>query len=408
MRAYTIYVPGHVDQSKIQLCPLDIYSEFVDIDNETFDIRATLMEHNYLIMLDNDYFVAYQTQHPEGIKCNYNSRNIVMSWIKFFDLAPKNKFATPLKEENGIWTCKTPPVINFIFRPAAQTFVCFNGSQENEIAEFYNTVEEEDFEKFALVAKAKNSCVSHFFMVSRGPGYYAVDTSNPNVNYKFSALFKRIIINELVAKKATIRDLIEGDENIHKRKPPTEHDPNFQLRDNKGIALDQNETFMLEICKPAREKDIDDDESDYEAEPDYIEVFKSPVDSITMLHGTPEHGAVFGFSVIDNITYLTFNGGYVCASSDQRSPQFIVESAIPPKERRVHIHYAEDGNIRLSRWNGKSYAYCEWIKCSYGAIYVNRYEEFVRWNEPMKLVVHRTQSSEQSQTHLADPMITSL
>ncbi|KAJ2697501.1 hypothetical protein FB645_005893, partial [Coemansia sp. IMI 203386] len=78
MSIYTIYVPGHVDRSKIQPCLLDVHSTFVDIDLETFDVSAKLKEHGYFVVLDKDYFLVYQKQHPEGVKCNYQQRNLFM------------------------------------------------------------------------------------------------------------------------------------------------------------------------------------------------------------------------------------------------------------------------------------------------------------------------------------------
>ncbi|KAJ1643236.1 hypothetical protein LPJ64_004980, partial [Coemansia asiatica] len=243
--------------------------------------------------------------------------------------------------------------------PNADALMCNNATEDNTIAEFYDTVEEEDFEKFAQIAKSKNNCVSHFFVVNRGYDYFVVDTDNPSVNYKFSAFLKYNIIHNLAAKKATIQYFIEEEKHLHEREAPTKRDPNFQLRDNKGILLKENEKFTLEIFKPACEdNDYDEEEDDdYEPEPDYVNVFQDSTSELPIIHGSVGYSEIFGFKVIDGITYLTHDDKFVCINPEESYPQIVIDSKIPSKECRIHIHYAKDGNIMLSRWDDKVYAY---------------------------------------------------
>ncbi|KAJ2888571.1 hypothetical protein FB639_000546 [Coemansia asiatica] len=389
----SIFVPEHVDVSKIQPCLRDVRAEFVDIDPNTFDVQAMLEEHKYFIVLDKDYFVAYQKQHPEGVKCDYKSRNSVMSNVAHTDLVPRYTYHMQLKELNGVWTSEQLPVLYFVFKPDADALMCNNATEDNTIAEFYDTVEEEDFEKFARIAKSKNNCVSHFFVVNRGYDYFVVDTDNSSVNYKFSAFLKYKIIGELAAKKATIQDFIEEEKHLHERKPPTKRNPNFQLCDNNGVPLNENDTFMMEIFRFAEEDD-DDEDDDYEPELDYVSVFEDAPSEPAIIFGSVGRGDVFGFKVIDGITYLTYGDTFMCIDSKESYPQIGFDSEIPPKERRIHIHYSDDGNIMLSRWNGEVYAYCEWIKCSYGSIEIAYREELLRWGRPMKLVIKRIEKTE--------------
>ncbi|KAJ2704919.1 hypothetical protein FB645_002872 [Coemansia sp. IMI 203386] len=392
MSAFTIYVPGHVGRSSIQSCPLDAYSTFVDIDSEAFDIEAKLREHGCFIMLDNDYFVAYQKQHPEGVKCNYRSRNVVMSQMRYGDMF-RAGFGMLQKEDSGVWTYEQLPVLYFVFRPTAQILLPERILHDNTIAEFYDTVEEEDFEKFAQVARSKaNLCVSHLFVVNRASEYHVFDTCDPRVrvSYTSSSYIRYEIMEDLLTKKATIQEYIEKVKNIEKCRPPAERDPNFQLRDNKGVALGENETFMLEICKP----EYEDDEDNYEREPDYLDVFGGS-SCHAVISGSVEIGADFGFKVVDGITYLTHDGWYMCIDSEESSsPGVTVSAEIPPKERRIHIHYAEDGNILMSGWNSDTYVFCEWVKSSCGVVYVTASDEAVLRGGPMKLAVIRGQGSE--------------
>ncbi|KAJ2596975.1 hypothetical protein GGF40_004194 [Coemansia sp. RSA 1286] len=387
MSTYTIYVPENIDRSEIQSCLLDAHSTFVDINFQTFDIHAKLEEHKQFILLEKEHFVTYLKQHPQGVKCDYKSRNLIMSQMTYGDPF-KEYLGSPLKEENGIWTCQLPPVLYFVFRPDAQAIAPNDATVSNTIAEFYDTVEEEDFEKFAEIAKTKDSCVSHFFVVNRESDYHVVDTSNPSVSCKLNAAVKHHIIANLSSNFMTIQDVIEEENNLYKRKPPTMRDPNFQLHDNQGVPLNRGETFVLEIYNSEIE-DNDNENSDYEREIQYVEVFESPIGYST-LSGALRYGSTFGFKIVDGVTYLTYNNdGYVCISPDKDYPEIIVELEIPPKERRVYIHYADDGNILLSQWNGNTYASCEWVRCACGVITIDSSEEAIRWGEFMKLVVKR-------------------
>ncbi|KAJ2597718.1 hypothetical protein GGF39_002930 [Coemansia sp. RSA 1721] len=389
MSIYTIYVPGHVDQSKIQPCLLDVHSTFVDIDLETFDVNAKLEEHGHFIVLDNDYFLVYEKEHPEGVKCDYKSRNLIMSHMAYGDPF-KECLGSPLEEENGIWTCQLLPVLYFVFRPDAQALAPNDGTVSNTIAEFYDTVEEEDFEKFAETARTKESCVSHFFVVNRESDYHVVDTNNPSVNYKPDIFYKRSTISRLASKRTTIQDCIE-EENLYRRKPTTKQNSDFQLRDNKGVLLNEHETFMLEIYKEYEGNS--DEESDCEGDADFVEVFEY-VPNYFKLHGSMGHGAAFGFKVVDGITYLTYNGGYVCISMDEYCCEFMVSPEIPSKERRIQIHYAKDGNIILSEWGFNTSVHCEWVKCAYGDIFITRCKYPIEWENTMKFVIERVQTSE--------------
>ncbi|KAJ2234524.1 hypothetical protein H4R99_003990 [Coemansia sp. RSA 1722] len=385
MSTYIIYVPGHVDRSKIQSCALDICSTFVDIDLETFDVSAKLEEHKYFIVLDKDYFLVYQKQHPEGVKCNYQQRNLFMEQMRYSDVLSKWN-DIPSKESNGIWSYERLSVLYFVFRPKADPSKLSGYSYYNTIAEFYDTAEGEDFEKFAEIARTKDSCVSHFFVISRETTFYVVDTSNPGINYKFSTALGNKIIRNLTFKLATIQDFIEEEKTLHKLRPTTKRDPNFQLRDNQGVPLQENETFELEMYNSRYEDSLKEENRD-RGDFDHVEV----ADNVHRVYifGSADHGAVFGFKVVDGITYLTHNNNYICASSGETHIETILSPELPPKERRIQIHYAEDGNLLLSKWNGDSYYYCDWIKVSYGE-FISDYPEFtLRWGEPVKLIIKR-------------------
>ncbi|KAJ1871940.1 hypothetical protein LPJ57_005133 [Coemansia sp. RSA 486] len=224
-------------------------------------------------------------------------------------------------------------------------------------------------------------------MFNRGSTYHVVDTNNPAVRYEFEANLKRYVLGFLGTKIKTIEDFIEEEKSLHRRRPSAERDAEFQLRDSQGVPLEESEEFMLEIYDSERDND-NDKEDDYETEFGYIEAFKLTSDSYS-LHGSMGHGATFGFKVVDKIAYLTHNGGYACMGTDEFELQTVVEPGIPTKEGRIQIHYAEDGNVLLSQWNGDVYFYCEWIKSSLGILSTDCSEEDIRWAKPLKLVIKR-------------------
>ncbi|KAJ1881657.1 hypothetical protein H4R99_003989 [Coemansia sp. RSA 1722] len=364
MSIYTIYIPGHVDRSKIQPCLLDVHSTFVDIDLENFDVNAKLKEHGHFIVLDNDYFLVYEKEHPAGAKCDYKSRNFAM--YELIHRYPSSVgFVRMLKEMDGIWAYDKLSVLYFVFKPNSDALRPDYKALYNTVVEFYDTAEEEDFEKFAEIAKTKDSCVSHFFVVNRGSTYHVVDTNNPTIN------------------KA-----------LHEYKLSTKRDPNFQLHDTQGVPLKENETFMLRINNSEIE-DNNDEDSDYEIELEYVAVLEDSPGPYTLYGGLGDGGDIFSFKVVDNITYLTYKGGYVCVDPvdpEETIFQITVEPEIPPKERRIQIYYANDGSIALSQWNGDVYVCCDWVKCAYAAIGINCSDWVDHWGQYSKFVIERVEA----------------
>ncbi|KAJ2858344.1 hypothetical protein J3B02_000316 [Coemansia erecta] len=208
--------------------------------------------------------------------------------------------------------------------------------------QFYTTFEEEDFEKFAQVAKSKDSC------------------------------------------HTTIKDLIEHEKNTYRR------NSNFQLRNNKGNAIAEGEQFKLMIYNTDLDSIGSDEESDNEVESDFLYVFEDKnLKSTPMICGTVGYGGLFCLKVENDIAYLMNNGGYVCIATDMSYPHIVVTDKVPARDCRIQIHYAEDGNISLSRWDGHPFIYCKWDKASYASINVGADDYTIRWANPVKLIVER-------------------
>ncbi|KAJ2854648.1 hypothetical protein FB639_006336, partial [Coemansia asiatica] len=83
---------------------------------------------------------------------------------------------------------------------------------------------------------------------------------------------------------------------------------------------------------------------------DYFSAFEWE-DIISMVCTTCE-GSKFGFKVVDGITYLTIDNFYFGIEEGENADRLIATPDIPPKNRRIQIQYAEDGNIFLTGWDG--------------------------------------------------------
>ncbi|KAJ1814920.1 hypothetical protein LPJ56_004716, partial [Coemansia sp. RSA 2599] len=248
MSTFTIYVPSYVDLKAIQTCPLDSRATFVTVDPETFSIEAKRQEHAKFIVFEKDHFLVYEKESPEPFKCSYYSRNHIMYCVGYLGLTTfiRNRIIQ-LEEENGCLVFKRQNVLSFIYRPDAECLDEKHRDCGGGIAEFYDTVEEEDFEKFAEIARTKETCNKEFFLVNRGQTYHIVDTNDPSIRYTFSPALKNDVILQVSHKRTTIQGLLEDEKDYLKRREKAKCVAGFELRDSQGVPLPEGTEFELEI-----------------------------------------------------------------------------------------------------------------------------------------------------------------
>ncbi|KAJ2159533.1 hypothetical protein GGF46_002942 [Coemansia sp. RSA 552] len=92
---------------------------------------------------------------------------------------------------------------------------------------------------------------------------------------------------------------------------------------------------------------------------------------------------------IDEDAQMAHGDKYLYEDVGGETNDIFLSKEVPPKERRIQIHYADDGSIMLTGWGRNGYAYCDWVKCSYGAIGLEEDEDRIRWWSPMKLQIVR-------------------
>ncbi|KAJ2605835.1 hypothetical protein H4R99_000839 [Coemansia sp. RSA 1722] len=400
MTKYTIYVPNYVDLKGIQTCPLDSRAEFVTVDPETFDLDAKRRKHSKFILFEKDHFLVYEKQNPEPFKCSYHSRNHVMYCMGYLGLTMFiSHNLVKYEQEDGCLILRHPRLLVFIFRPDAECLDAKNRSCCGDIAEFYDTVEEEDFDKFAEIARTKESCVEGYFVVNRGQEYHIVDTQNPSLRYTCSPAIKDGVLSRLGQNIITIQGLFDEDKKLLERREKAKCAAGFKLCDNQGVPLSEGAEFELEIYNEdyhgrkdniggGNEDDEDDeyDEYDEDVSVDYLVAMELHKDVISIC-AIPLEGSKFGFTVVDGITYLTSQGCYFGFGEGDHAGSLVASPEIPPKDRRIQIQYAEDGNIVLSGWDGSGAIYCDWLKASCGIIMASTKEAHMRWSKPLKLVI---------------------
>ncbi|KAJ1895736.1 hypothetical protein LPJ66_004402 [Kickxella alabastrina] len=396
MDKLVVFVPEYVNLDDIDKCLCDRLTEFIQVDSKTFEAETELRECNRFIVLEQNRFLVYEQEADGPVAFHYQSRNLVMLPMQYSKIAIMHyNGRLKLQQKDGLWFRDELPVLYFVFKSDADCLKLNNDTEDNTIVEYYETEDEEDFSKFAGIAKSKRACVPHFFVVNRGNVYHVVDTNDTSINYYFSHSLKYKIISDLATGTATIQTFIDEEKHLHERRPKTQRLPNFQLRDYLGNPVSENETFSLEIINECRENEVGSDSdadngSDEEDGMDFLSYFDYRVDETPHICGSNDYPYEFGFKVVDGITYLTYESKYLCASGDD-GYEIEVVPAIPPKNLRIQVHYAEDGSIMLTMWGGNVYANCDWVKCGYGAIGFDSSEYILRWGSPMKLRLRKIQ-----------------
>ncbi|KAJ2398632.1 hypothetical protein GGF41_008296, partial [Coemansia sp. RSA 2531] len=291
--------------------------------------------------------------------------------------------STKFVEVDGLWQLEQLPVLCFAFGQDADTLRSSYVIDDNTIHEYYESTATMDMADLATVAQGKaDLCVSHFFVVNRGKEYWAVDTKDPSINYAFGPSTKTRTISRLAYGSITVQALIDEDNLQASTDAHTSQSPKFTLRDINGEEVVEGDRFALQI--PGRSDDDNDNDNEDPMdiperhtmfdEKDWVGAFYSThlmPRREAMLSGSMDNGSCFGVTVVDDITYLTFEGLFVQIENHDRSSNIIVLPETPSKCNRIHLTYSDDGLIALSRWGAKVPITLEWIKSSCGVYFTD-------------------------------------
>ncbi|KAJ2035342.1 hypothetical protein IW146_006775 [Coemansia sp. RSA 922] len=378
----TLYVHDYINLASVQKCLEDRRSDFVTVDSTTFsgELELDSRPQERFFVLERDHFTLFSHCHAP-VKFSYKSRNAVMAHLWRDDVFT-DMTSTKFVEVDGLWQLEQQPVLCFAFGQDADTLRSSYVIDDNTIHEYYESTMTMDMADLATVTQGKaDLCVSHFFVVNRGKEYWAVDTKDPRISYTFGPSTKTRTISRLADGLITVQALIDKEHLQASIDAGTSQSPKFTLRDINGEEVVEGNRFVLQI--PGRGDDDDDDDNDNDNEdpmdiPDRYTMFdeKDWVSAFysthlmprreAMLSGSMDNGSCFGVTVVDDITYLTFEGLFVQIENHDRSSNIIVLPETPSKCNRIHLTYSDGGLIALSRWGAKVPITLEWVKSSCG------------------------------------------
>ncbi|KAJ2442699.1 hypothetical protein GGF42_006871, partial [Coemansia sp. RSA 2424] len=235
-----------------------------------------------------------------------------------------------------------------------------------------------DMAELAITAQSKTGlCMSDFFVVNRGKGYWAVDTRDPNISYAFGPSTKMRTITKLANGFATIRGLIDEEQRQQQQQLQGDEErasqsASLKLGDINGEEVVVGERFVLRLVN-----DLDYDE-DEDPEGGKLTMFDgwgwASIFSQTLFGigreasvvGEMDDGACFGLAIVDGITYITFEGQFMQIEDCDSLPGLVILPSVPSKRNRVHISYFDGGYIALSRWGAEEPVVYEWLKARCG------------------------------------------
>ncbi|KAJ2886338.1 hypothetical protein IWW38_005238, partial [Coemansia aciculifera] len=145
------------------------------------------------------------------------------------------------------------------------------------------------------------------------------------------------------------------------------------LRDIHDAEVVEGEMFSLHIqsSQGTNEDNYpEEDELNMYYGKDWLSVFHTTNyegESESLVHGAMDEGSSFGATVVDGVTYITFEGQFLQIGDEDSGPPVVVLPEIPSEENRIQISYTDGGNLVLSQWGTDLPIICDWVKATYGA-----------------------------------------
>ncbi|KAJ2041988.1 hypothetical protein H4S04_007542 [Coemansia sp. S16] len=388
----TLYVHDYINLASVQKCLEDRRSDFVTINSTTFSGELELESRPYerFIVLERDHFTLFSHYHVP-VKFSYKSRNAVMAHLWRADVFT-DMTSTKFVEVDGLWRLEQQPVLCFAFGQDADTLRSSYVIDDNTIHEYYESTATMDMADLATVAQGKaDLCVSHFFVVNRGEEYWAVDTKDPSISYTFGPSTKTRTISRLADGSITVQALIDEERLQASINAGTSQSPKFTLRDINGEEVVEGDRFVLQI--PGRgdddDEDLDDERRTMFDEKDWVTIFDTSylvTGKEVMFVGSMDRGYTFGMAVVDDITYITYEGQFVQIENRDRFPGIVVLPETPSKHNRIHLTNSDDGLIALSRWGAKEPIVFTWMKAACGVFQIDEWYSNISHSAKLRII----------------------
>ncbi|KAJ2356170.1 hypothetical protein GGF43_002245 [Coemansia sp. RSA 2618] len=292
---------------------------------------------------------------------------------------------------------KQQPIHYFVRSGDSDALCLRNAARDNAIVEYVDSDDNLDLAKLAEIVKGKPNCAQKYFIVNKGDVYRAVETDNVENTFVFTGRIKYQIISMLAKGTATLDKFINEVKHLEGMLAKSERQPGFKLHDASGKIISDGETFALQILGDREGEDnngMDEEMLSKLTEEERLRYGKAWVcvnsfvnnDKDSFICGDVHYVDYFECETIDDIVYLKNNGGYLQFDSDDSSTEIYISTTVPPKDKRVQIHYKNNGDICLTAWGGRIFVECEWVGDGYGAIgLIANDEEELRHRGPMIL-----------------------
>ncbi|KAJ2167463.1 hypothetical protein GGH15_002089, partial [Coemansia sp. RSA 562] len=215
--------------------------------------------------------------------------------------------------------------------------------------------------------------------------------------YEFSRLNLRTLGFKLWKEETTVQSLIDEEAQLAVFRPNPSRRPGFKLHDADGRVIVDGEPFMLHIANyeydPESEMDdeyddIPEDERQFYGK-EWVKAMSSADQRPCFVNGALHNGTRFHAETIDGVMYIKNENRYLTTHLDPMDDYLYSDVGVPAKDNRIQIHYAEDGNIRLSAWGGRTYADYEWMGDEGGMITFGLEELYLGQSDPLKLRIVR-------------------
>jgi hypothetical protein len=379
-----VLYPNEFDIKSIQKCPIDFECKFAPLDDkENIDELGPTSPY---VIFQKDYFIANIAGRE--IKCDYNCRNRVMSFMFVYPLtsdlvddidAIDNNFGLDLI--NGIVHNNELPHMMFSNESLPALTKWYNKCYTNSIMEKYTSV---DIQKFAEITKSK-LCNHDAFLVHFAEENVQDRKRKSYFNNRFLCCDMKTLetyeysweISDIIAKK--LKDGIHGciakwkaeDEALKLRTHP-KRTSDFHLLDSEGHPVEENTDYYLQM---------------YDKSEDVLKILDyRPVIYATYRLNRADK-IVVRYAIVHGIHYLTRGDQFL--QVNENDSELVFADEIPEKEKRLEFHVTENNTFKTVQWDKDIWLAFQKQSLNYSYVTFNDEEVVVRWGKPLELLLKR-------------------
>ena len=343
-----VLCPKGFDLDSIDKCFADVRSQFTSVEDLDSEITAREgQQFFFFLVLHKEYFTMYTRQYREGIKCGYQSRNMVMSQIHTVSFRQQYE---KLKEDGEnlevvkvddllIW--KEPPLMFFVNKKDIGKISGYYGPEANTVVVYFD---QSSIQEFAQIVKTKKNIRKHVFIVYlENDTYQCFNTEDITINYKYGGRRRGRVVDMLRRDVNGIKELIKEGEELPKKKAKTKRDENFKLVDINGNEVDENKKYFLKVRQTEEWRND---------EHDALDLFNNELIGVLS-----SEDLEVKCQVLDGITFIKHQNNYLYGKVAESECNCISTlSETPNKSDRLQFHLSTNNTFKITRWINHLYA----------------------------------------------------